>query len=180
MRERANERGATLVEAAIVLPLMLLIVISILELGVAFKDFLTTDFAAKEGARVGAIAGNDPEADCLIVQSIIEGYTATDIEKLDGIRIYQVNDAGDPTGLENSWQFDNDPGDDPLDCDDWNVSEGWDSTTRDVALGSGAELDIIAIEIDTNHTWITSFPPWRGQIDITRTAIQRLEPESFE
>jgi hypothetical protein len=178
--ERANERGATLVEAAMILPLLLLLVISILELGVAAKDFLTTDFAAKEGARVGAVAGNDPEADCLIVQSIIKGYTATDIAKLDGIRIYQVNDAGNSTGLENTWQFDNDPGDDPLDCADWNVAEGWPSISRDVSLGSGAELDIIAIEIDTNHSWITGLPPWRGEVDIVRTAIQRLEPEAFE
>lgn len=178
--ERAIERGATLVEAAITLPLLLLVVISILELGVFFKDFLTTDFAAKEGARVGALAGNDLDADCLIIQSIIEGYSATDLEKLDSVRIFQVDDTGASTGLENLWQFDNDPGDDPLDCLDWGVIEGWPSTARDTAVGSGAELDIIAVEIDTNHSWITNFPPWSGQVDIVRTAIQRLEPEVFE
>ena len=76
-----GERGATLIEAAIILPLLLFMVFSILELGVALKDFLTTDFAAKEGARVAALAGNDPDADCQIVQSIVAGYSATDIAK---------------------------------------------------------------------------------------------------
>jgi hypothetical protein len=175
-----DERGATLIEAAIILPLLLFMVFSIMELGIALKDFLTTDFAAKEGARVAALAGNDPDADCLIVQSIVEGYSATDIAKLDSILIWQVNDAGNPTGMQNQWTFDNDPGDDPLDCADWNKSGAWDSTTRDVALGGGAELDIVGITIDTRHDWITGIPPWRGEMNIVRTAIQRLEPEMFE
>lgn len=175
-----RELGATLVEAAIIFPLLLLIVLSIAELGLAFKDFLTTDFAAKEGARVAALTGNDEFADCTIVQSIIEGYSATDIADLDKITIYQVTGSGASTGAENIWTFGNDPADDPLDCADWNVIETWPATTRDVSLGGGAELDIVAVQIDTSHDWVTGFPPWRGQIDIVRTAIQRLEPEAFE
>ncbi|MGB8360653.1 MAG: TadE family protein, partial [Acidimicrobiia bacterium] len=71
-----GETGATLVEAAIILPVLILLVVTIMELGLAFKDFLTTDFAAKEGARVGALAGNDIMADCDIIQSVVAGYSA--------------------------------------------------------------------------------------------------------
>jgi hypothetical protein len=175
-RETDRERGVTLVEGAIILPVLVLIILSIMELGLAFKDFLTTDFAAKEGARVGALAGNDPEADCNIVQSIVAGYTGTDIAKLDSIDISQVDSNGN-LGLTNTWTF---AGDDPTDCSDWNVTEQWPSIGRDVALGPSAQLDILGVTIDTRHDWVTGFPPWRGQINIERTAIQRLEPEAFE
>jgi len=174
--EAKRDSGVTLVEGAIILPLLVLIILSIMELGLAFKDFLTTDFAAKEGARVGALAGNDPDADCAIVQSIIAGYTGTDIANLDSIRISEVDSNGN-LGSTNTWTF---VGPDPTDCDDWTVVGSWLSENRDVALGEDAEVDIIGVTIDTRHDWVTGFPPWRGQINIERTAIQRLEPESFE
>jgi hypothetical protein len=174
--EAKRDSGVTLVEGAIILPLLVLIILSIMELGLAFKDFLTTDFAAKEGARVGALAGNDPEADCNIVQSIVAGYTGTDIANLDSIRISQVDSNGN-LGLTNTWTF---SGPDPTDCDDWIVSVAWPSISRDVALGPSAQLDILGVTIDTRHDWVTGLPPWRGQINIERTAIQRLEPEAFE
>jgi len=182
-RTRLGEDGATLVEAAIILPVLILIIVTIMELGLAFKDFLTTDFAAKEGVRVGALAGNDVDADCDIIQSVVDGYGATDFANLQGITIFQVSVSGSPVGgTSNTWTFPNNPGDDPSDCADWSQSApaAWPSTTRDVLVGGGADLDILGITIDTRHDWITGVPPWRGQMNIVRTAIQRLEPEGFE
>lgn len=179
--EADRDRGVTLVEGAIILPLLVLIILSIMELGLAFKDFLTTDFAAKEGARVGALAGNDPDADCHIVQSIVAGYTATDFDALHGITIFQVNDSGAPVGgTQNIWTL-TDP-DEPFDCLSWSQSNpgGWPSIDRDVFVTGGSDLDILGVTIDTRHPWVTGFPPWRGEIDIVRTSIQRLEPEGFE
>jgi Flp pilus assembly protein TadG len=178
---RDRELGVTLVEGAIVLPLLVLIVFTIMELGLAFKDFLTTDFAAKEGARVGALAGNDPEADCNIIQSIVAGYTATDLSDLAGITIFEVGSSGGPVGgTQNVWTLP--AGADPAECDEWSQSAplAWPSTDRDVTVAGGSDLDILGVTIDTRHDWVTGLPPWRGQIDIVRTAIQRLEPEAFE
>ena len=42
------------------------------------------------------------------------------------------------------------------------------------------ELDILGVTIATEHDWITGLPPWRGTMDLHRTALQRLEPEAFE
>lgn len=178
---RNNQRGATLVEGAVVLPILIFTIVSILELGVAFKDFLTTDFATKEGARVGALVGNDIDADCLIVQSIVAGYTASDFDDLDSITIFKVKEDGTQDGgLANEWEFPNAPSDDPANCDDWNKTTMWPSVDRDVSVGGGSDLDIIGVTIDTTHDWITGVPPWSGQMNIVRTAIQRLEPEAFE
>jgi len=178
-----GETGATLVEAAIILPVLILLVVTIMELGLAFKDFLTTDFAAKEGARVGALAGNDIMADCDIIQSVVAGYSATDFDNLNSITIFEVNESGASTGRENVWTFSTGGGNDPADCTQWTVTlvgGGWDSTSRDVLVGGGSDLSILGVKIDTEHNWITGVPPWNGQMDIVRTAIQRLEPEGFE
>ncbi len=183
IRGRQEERGATIVEAALITPILILIIVSILELGMAFKDFLTVDFAAKEGARVAALTGDSFGADCAIVQSIVAGYGASDFEDLNSITIWQVNTSGAlVTDHENVWSFPNNPSDDPADCDDWLKPEppNWDPIDRDTSVGGGADQDIIGITIDTDHDWITGFPPWSGTMNISRTAIQRLEPEAFE
>ena len=58
MGKWGRQRGATLVEAALVLPIIILPTVSLLELGLAFREFLTLSFTAREAARVGSLAGN--------------------------------------------------------------------------------------------------------------------------
>ena len=49
-----NERGAILVEAAFVLPVMILFVMAIIEFGLAFKDLQTVFTATRVGARTAS------------------------------------------------------------------------------------------------------------------------------
>lgn len=176
-RKKQGQKGATIVEAAIILPLLLIILVSLMEMGVGFKEFLTTDFVVKEGARIGAVAGNDIDADCAIVTTMMANYSAADLADLDSILIWEVNDSGGSTGNQNTWTYLT--AQDPLDCAlGWSKSGNWPSTSRGVTVAGG--LDILGVTIDTKHDWITGIPPWNGTMDIVRTAIQRLEPESFE
>ena len=182
MNINQREEGATLVETAIVLPLLLFVVISIMELGLAFRDYLTVDFAAKEGARVGALAGNDIDADCDIIQSVVEGYGASDFANLEGITIFEVLPSGAANvSTQNTWTFNNDGANDPANCGHWGQTapNAWVSTNRVVTVGGGVDLSIIGVRIVTRHHWVTGFPPWTGQLEIDRTAVQRLEPEAF-
>ena len=50
-----NNRGAALVEFALVASLLLMLVLGILETGLLIKDYLAIDQAAREGARSAAI-----------------------------------------------------------------------------------------------------------------------------
>jgi Flp pilus assembly protein TadG len=181
MGRSEEQRGATLVEAAMVFPLLILLMVSILELGLVFKDLLTLSFTARDAARVGSLAGNDPDADCDIIQSIVAGFGASDLAGVD-IRIFKASEAtGNPVvGSVNTWTLQ--PGGNPLTCDpiDWSITESWPSTSRQVTVGATTELDILGVSLDTTHTWVTGFPPWRGTIPVSRTALQRLEPEAFE
>jgi len=74
-RKLNGEGGAQIIEAALVLPLLLLVVLGILDFGVLFWRFESVTNAAREGARV----------------AILPGYSSTDVEN----RVQQyLTDAG--------------------------------------------------------------------------------------
>ena len=50
---RSSERGAALVELALVLPLLLVVIAGIVDFGLAFQRFEVVANAAREGARLG-------------------------------------------------------------------------------------------------------------------------------
>ena len=67
---RQNERGAALLEAAITIPIILLIAVGIFEFGRAYQTWQVLTNAAREGARV-AILVDKTDAD---VQSAVQSY----------------------------------------------------------------------------------------------------------
>lgn len=62
-----NQKGQSLVEFAIILPLILLIVMGIAQFGLLFNSYLTIQNATREGARTGVVGGTNNE----IRQSIL-------------------------------------------------------------------------------------------------------------
>ncbi len=60
MRPRRKERGQELVEYALILPIMMLILMSILDLGRAVYYYSAIHNSAREGARYGVINPEDP------------------------------------------------------------------------------------------------------------------------
>ncbi len=60
MKPRRKERGQELVEYALILPIMLLILMSILDLGRAVYYYSAIHNSAREGARYGIINPEDP------------------------------------------------------------------------------------------------------------------------
>jgi len=56
-----TQRGQTLVELALVLPIIILILFGTLELGRVFHSYIVITNAAREGARLGALGKSDEE-----------------------------------------------------------------------------------------------------------------------
>jgi len=56
--KRKNEKGQSLVEFALVVPLVLMILMAVIEFGFMFNAYITISNASREGARLGAL-GND-------------------------------------------------------------------------------------------------------------------------
>lgn len=62
MTAARSERGAELVEFALVFPLLLLVVLGIVDFGFFFRDYLIINNAAREGARIGTFPDYGPAA----------------------------------------------------------------------------------------------------------------------
>ena len=67
-----GERGSVLVEAAFITPVLFFLLFSILEFGMAFRDYLAVANTTRDGARAASIYSNDLSADFDILQTIAD------------------------------------------------------------------------------------------------------------
>jgi Flp pilus assembly protein TadG len=60
-----DEKGQTMVEFVLVLPIMLVVLFGIIQFGITFKDYVTLTDAVRAGARTAAVSrySTDPVAD---------------------------------------------------------------------------------------------------------------------
>ena len=161
-------------------PILIAILIGTVEVGAAFKDYLNVSYTSREAARVGALAGNDSNADCAIVHSIVDSLSATNnLVDLVGLQIYQAdpNTGARIPSKTNTWIL---VGSDPYDCaNDWTIVEKWPATSRKTTFGPSSQLDILGVRVAVVHNWMTGFPPFNGSFWVDEQAITRMEPEAF-
>lgn len=109
-----GQRGQSLVELAIALPVVLILLLGMLEFGFAFSHHLTLEYATREGARMGSALANGTdevacagELDAYIIAAVQRVLTGTNgqipIAQVKSIRIYKANASGADTGISNLW-----------------------------------------------------------------------------
>jgi Flp pilus assembly protein TadG len=86
---RTGERGQSMVEFVLVLPIFLLLVFSIIDFGMGFHAWLTVTNSAREGARLGAVRANSAD----ITQRVQD--TADTLDQAN-MTITVTNAQGDP------------------------------------------------------------------------------------
>jgi hypothetical protein len=97
-----GDDGATIVEAAFILPIFILIVLGLMEFGLIFRDVLTIRDVVGVAARTGAVQGPDmvsnETADFSMVEDIREGTAGIPVEWIERIVIYEARtpSAGSP------------------------------------------------------------------------------------
>lgn len=82
---RRSDRGATMIEAAIVMPLIFLILFSVLEFGMLFRNYLTVTQITRDGARSASAFGRDFDADfrsVSIMANTAQAVTSGDIKRV--------------------------------------------------------------------------------------------------
>jgi hypothetical protein len=114
-----RQRGQGLVELALVLPIMLLLMVSVAELGVVYGNSQTLVYAAREGARVGSALANgdedcdlEPSVDAALVGAVQRILRSPDsgirMNKVKQIRIFEASESGSEVGPVNVWRYDRD------------------------------------------------------------------------
>jgi Flp pilus assembly protein TadG len=71
MRRLRDDRGAELIEMALILPVLMLIIAGIVDFGFLFQKFNVVTNAAREGARMGILPDDYADAD---VRSRVQTY----------------------------------------------------------------------------------------------------------
>ena len=76
-RARCRERGQSLVETAIVLPVLFLLLAAVIDFGRAFDAYIVLTNAAREGARFGSVKPDLTEAEVkqLVVDDVVGSGT---------------------------------------------------------------------------------------------------------
>jgi Flp pilus assembly protein TadG len=94
-RSRIRERGAILVEAAIIAPIAIALVFGAMELGYAYYGKLTVEHMSIAGARAASGSANDYLADYNMLQAVEDAKTSMGASAINKIVIYRAANPSD-------------------------------------------------------------------------------------
>jgi len=178
--KRSGQRGQSLVEFALVLPVLFLVVFGIIEFCFLYQSIDTVNFAAREGARVGAVLGpSSSSADSQIIQAIqiaTSAGTGLLFSQIQKIEIFKSNENGAVPA-----QFAgcvSQPNEDVYDgqgnlCGTAN----WPPSVRSATFNAA---DYLGVRITFVYNWVTSFvSATGGQFQLTSVSVQLIEPQTY-
>ncbi|MEL7208023.1 MAG: TadE/TadG family type IV pilus assembly protein, partial [Actinomycetota bacterium] len=184
---RRDDRGATLVEFALVLPLLALLAFGTVEFGLAWRDSMTISNSLRSGARGGSNSSDDRMADFNILKQVESAIREIDNTRIERVVIFKSTDpdgvapsacvAGTAvsgvcnvytaTQMENLTASDFDS---PTCTNDPDTH--WCPTSREDRQVVGA--DYLGVWVQIHRDWVTGlFPPSTG-LTMTDSAVMRL------
>lgn len=185
-----RDRGAVLVELALVAPLFIGLILFVFEMGLLFRDSLTTDNASRQAARAASTQGRGPEADFYILRAVEHGLSAMGLESLEYVIVFKASGPGDtvPNQCRTASQqnlcnryvaadffasLEDNLGNDTGNFRCGTLDYRWCPTTREASASVGP--DYIGIHVETEHTFLTDM--FGGQTQLGSTTILRIEPD---
>ena len=117
---RADERGQSVVEFIVIVPIVAMLLLIMLEFGLAFNHRLTVGYATREGARIGAALAHGGATSCAVADPALvdeQVIAATQrilkspgspivMSDVSRIEIYKSDSAGNQVGsLVNRWTY---------------------------------------------------------------------------
>ena len=96
-RRARGDRGAVLVEAAFVLPILLTLVFGIDEFGFAWRDKISVETATRAGARTASNLGPTAQADYNTLQTVLSAVSSIPTANIDLIIIFDATTSGTPS-----------------------------------------------------------------------------------
>jgi Flp pilus assembly protein TadG len=190
-RLRHSQRGQSLVEFALVIPIFLVMFIAILEFALVLNSVLAINFATREASLIGAEAGNASDADCVILAAVEHSVGAPSApNQITSVRIYQANRVGAVIpGRVNSYVR---TGETVCNYPDGTVlrvpyspvgGPGYPEASRcNVLAGCGGSttLDQIGVEVTYQYAWRTPMHTllgWSGAgYTMVKSNAMRMEP----
>lgn len=179
-----RQRGAALVEMALVLPVLFLLAFGLVETGMGWRNAITVTSAARQGARVSSHLGVNPKSDqegLLAVQAVLGG----DISQVEYVIFYEANGSGvlPPACLGSSVagtcnRYTQAMLADAATDGNWQHGGGsWDSAWPPASREDDIQTaDHLGVYISFQHEYFTGVFPGTAPL-IKRETIMRIEPE---
>jgi hypothetical protein len=173
-RDRArNERGAILVEAAFVLPVMILFVMAIIEFGLAFKDLQTIFTATRVGARTASAEPRQFGYADDVANAVKTSLSAIPSNQWQELWVYKAAADGKPssggfTSCTDCVRYRWDGANWIKDQDDWPASEQY------ACGGVSPGPDALGVYLKVRHDMLTGF--FGSAKTLTDNTVVRLEP----
>lgn len=185
-RRMNGDRGATLVEGALVMPVLMLFIFGIFEFGLAFRDYLTVANSTRDGVRTASVAGSDLDADYRALAAIADASAALPDGAIEEIVIFQATGPDDTpaanceaAGTCNRYTAaDLERPAEEFGCHTSTLAPNapdrhWCPNTREVSVGTG--LDYIGVSILVRHEYVTGL--FGAAIDLDDRMILKVEPQ---
>lgn len=172
----SGEAGAAAVEAALVTPLILLLLFGIIEFGMVFKDWLAVTSSVRAGAR---IASAEPRiatfATDAAAQVANEG-SAIDKNSITKLWVYKTDASGNPVGVTGDFvscsacvQFKWDSSSNSF----TQTSNTWSASSQNACLGD-ATRNGVGVYMQVRHQAFTGLI--FDHLDLSSHTVMTLEP----
>lgn len=183
-------------------PVFFALIFGIFEVGLLFRNSLTTNNGAVQGARAASVHGDAADADYLVIRSVEHGLKAMELEDLELLIVFRADGPNStvPAACLTASQTFNpasptspacnryEPADffkeieDPVTgvdtghfgCGPSSIDRFWCPSDRETSISTGT--DYLGVYVETRHQFITGF--FRDGRDLTETKIIRLEPDA--
>ena len=185
----AVERGQSLVEMGLILPLLVLIVLGTLEFGFVFDHHLTLEYATREGARAGAALANggtgppgcadaanvDPRIIAAVQRVLTSPGSPVDVSEVSEIHIYNAGPDGEELAT-NVWRHSAGMGPtvDGVPLNFVQFSVAWPACNRN---NSAVNTQSVGVSLFYTYSLQTPFAFILGDgLDMTDRTVMQLNP----
>src|SRR4051794_5390732 len=191
-----SERGAVAVEAAIVSPLLLVLLLGIVEMSLLMRDVVSTNSSVRTGARVAASSAGAGPGTCqasanpppctpasapavaqAAADAIDRAGSAMPKDSIQSLIVYSANSQGFPLPAGNT----------SMTCSTkcvtyvWDTGLGkfryssgsWDSTTINACLND-PNRESVGVVLNAKHSWITGF--FGSGVSLQERSVMQFEP----
>lgn len=185
-RRRNNDRGASLVEGAIIAPVFFLTLFMMIEGSFLLRTNLSANHAVREGARLESVLGNKGDTDKQTLERIKTSLVSLDPTSVADVVIWKADGPGDPVppackttsqmGLCNSYD-DLEQLKTKFACEVGAKDVFWCPRDRVVKLSpaTGGPPDYVGVWLRYKHDTLTGL--FAEDVTVEATAIVRIEPQ---
>jgi Flp pilus assembly protein TadG len=82
-RQLRDEKGQTMVEFALALPVLLLIMFAVIQFGIVYNDYVTLTDATRAGARKAAVSRHESDPEGAAIAAVENSASGLDLADLD-------------------------------------------------------------------------------------------------